>query len=830
MVQRVSTELPRFALLRVAGLPAREIIDLNPPETGNEIKVAKGCLLQAEALRSDAEARLYDLIPTIDDRGARGAAIRVKRDIHNQRLSKESDQQAVLAAASGDAHAVLSAWFNAVRAGLEHLARAEQSLEREITTHVRPQTWALLGDEHFRAAIALASPDLAAAIRRECTSPPKDSPAPSKLERTAIRYLCRAALKTSPFSTFTQIVPIELDPAQPKTALDFSGASLTTRVRINRGLIARLYHALLPSIAERDDEFAVNGTLRRLEPRRIEALSIDDEVIGGRPWRRSFSSTFQLHPEIADCLCTATDSIRYRDLLAILGDLSASPPQAKAILAHLLAKGLLLPTSFTDAYDIDPLANLDALLANRDSPEAGYLRGVIGQLAELERSCAAPNAERRLAATANIRELEHSVLARAGVAQKASAVADPVLEDAWLFGVTGAIGGDIAELLGSLRTWLGTQVVLKPEYVRMRAAFVEWFGRGGACTDVAGFAAKVAGLLHQNWEFGSLPKRDPSVPARDGTRHGVTVHFQIANETTEGHEQLLAVINRAYDGIGWTASRFAAGSHAGHLDLRDRLSEWIRAATAPREPIGMVFSGFCNELQVHPELTQRVLAWPAEPLMRNRKDTLDVRRLKIVHNPSSDMLEVLDDCEQPISLTYLGAALPQPIWGITYSMTVLAQPTMIARLDPAARLREAVGADGIDFQPRYTVGRLVLTRASWRVHARRLSEVWFRRSGAKRLLDVAMDCERHNIPEAFFVCVELDPSGTMLPTFIADPNMKPLWIDTRNPFSLDLLERLCKKTKTLVITEPLPRPDDAWVEHRGQRHAAELHVEMMLTR
>ena len=58
---------------------------------------------------------------------------------------------------------------------------------------------------------------------------------------------------------------------------------------------------------------------------------------------------------------------------------------------------------------------------------------------------------------------------------------------------------------------------------------------------------------------------------------------------------------------------------------------------------------------------------------------------------------------------------------------------------------------------------------------------------------------------------------------------KPLWIDTRNPFCLDLFERIARDVEWVVITEPLPDIDDSWILIQGERHVSEFQIEMMVS-
>jgi hypothetical protein len=95
------------------------------------------------------------------------------------------------------------------------------------------------------------------------------------------------------------------------------------------------------------------------------------------------------------------------------------------------------------------------------------------------------------------------------------------------------------------------------------------------------------------------------------------------------------------------------------------------------------------------------------------------------------------------------------------------------------------------------------------------------------LLAVAEECRAHGIPECFFARAhnQIEPAQMD----IALDARKPLWIDTRNPFCLELFERIARDVEWVVITEALPDIDHSWVVVRGERHVSEFQVEMMVS-
>jgi hypothetical protein len=364
----------------------------------------------------------------------------------------------------------------------------------------------------------------------------------------------------------------------------------------------------------------------------------------------------------------------------------------------------------------------------------------------------------------------------------------------------------------------------------LRDAFVQMYGADGTCRDLVGFLTKVGDKLVTVPELGVSatswrPEREPTA-ATGGATIGVTAYVQVVAPDAEAAAagDALLVVNRVFEGVGWLTARYAAGTHPDHRRLRTSMRVWLAESVAPREPIDLMICGECNDLQAHPRLTSRVFAWPGEPLLRERTGVLRPEAVALHHNAASGVLELTDANSRPVSLVYLGSVLPSPAWGITYALTVLAQPHYILRPDFSPPMPPS---SDVAFDPRRSEGRLVVARARWSIRTSRLRTLWFRHTGAQRLLAVAEECRAHGIPECFFARAHKQIEPAQMDGAL--DARKPLWIDTRNPFCLELLERIARDVEWVVITEALPDIDHSWVVVRGERHVSEFQVEMMVS-
>jgi hypothetical protein len=222
-----------------------------------------------------------------------------------------------------------------------------------------------------------------------------------------------------------------------------------------------------------------------------------------------------------------------------------------------------------------------------------------------------------------------------------------------------------------------------------------------------------------------------------------------------------------------------------------------------------------------------VLRWPGEPLTLDRAHVVEASALRIRHQPETGLLEVTDAEGTPLNLMYLGTTFPSPIWGLRYALSILTQPYLIARPDfpPPADQHP----DEVRLEPRMMHGALVLRRATWWVPTQYLRRHWFDGTPGQRLLKVRRECDRLQLPPVFFAQRHIpNDRSKLIAANVLEANRKPIWIDTRNPFWLAILERLAEEGEWITFVEPLPGPQDLWLQIDGRAHVCELQIEMLV--
>ncbi|HEU0015978.1 MAG TPA: hypothetical protein VFQ45_20035 [Longimicrobium sp.] len=793
------TRLAPFALLRVAGVPFERLLRLAPPRTGRHVAHALAARTALAPLQRGLEELLHAAVPRIAPRDLRRCALALKRDVHNGRTPDAGLLDRVRPVLSPAEQASLDAWHSTqVRLSAE-LQAAGEALREEIETNVRGGLRDLLADELFLRALALAAPELCRRLLRERGRPPTGA-GMSAADRSLLRYAVRAAAKTSPFSSFMHQGPVQVQPDDAGATCDPARAARRSRSTLNRGLLAAIHRAALVGHGGAPrPSFRVNSTVRAAGPGEIEALAAEYVAVEERTWRVESISSFRCPPPlVARLFERAGACVTRAELLEWIIAAGLDEDRAVPFLARLVERGVVWEAPWTDALDPRPEAGVVADVDEGLAEPVARMAEVAARFAEVEGS-------RRTAVLLELDAVVEAAFTAAGVEARIGRD-NSVLEDGFLDGLEGGLGAHVCRGLAEVAELIRQRAVVAPEYAVMRERFVRTLGRGGRCLDVTRF------LLDVLRQPASTAVRAPGGSARPVS---ATVFVQVASP--------LVVVNHVLDGIGWIGARHACGELGGQARLRTSLGTWLVGAMSPREPVDILGRGECNNLQQHPRLTRRILSWPSEPVRHGTPGVVPLERCSLVHDPQTDDLELRDPEDVPLAPLYLGGTIAGG-FDLMNLLRLLAQPHHIPWPPPEPPPPQGVP---LVHRPREVSGCVVTRRASWWVRSGHLRSSWFAHAGVRRLLDVAADREIHGIPELFFAQLDLPAEPDRFAALPAR-HRKPLWVDTRNPFCLELLERLALHGKWVVLREMLPGPADLSTEIAGQRFVSELHCEMVV--
>ena len=804
-------ELAPYALLRVPCLAYERLAELTPPALvtlGADVVAAERAM---EAMRPAVEDDLHAAVPRAgDDRKLRGALIGLKRDVHGGRDPglRDATRTPIAALLGPDASGRLGAWL-AARARLTAcLDGAEPALAAGVREHLRPGLHALLDDGDFVRALALGSPELYRTLARERARPPAAA-ASSKAERSLLAYVVRAATKTNPFGTFMHLGVVDVG-GVGASAPRLDGVARTVWRHLSRTTTDALHRA---AIARAGDALPlrVSPSLIVRGQGRVEAIVHDLGNADGRAWRRLRRATFRLHARVIDALVGSRDGTTRGALIARLVDDGVDAGKVPALIDQLIAAGILIAPAIVDAFTARPEDGLEghgaitAALDAMDTP--GALIEACERLRAVERA-ASPSCE-----------------PSRNVVSERSAYTQPC----------GAIGAPMAALLAEVGALVRPRVVLDPSYMLLRRRFVEAFGAGGRCDDVLGFLLRESERPPEPWtppgprDRLDVPDRlDPIERPAPGTA-GVTVSVQIAAADADAAAagDAVVVLGRAYTGLGWITARHAVGPTEAHAAMRAHMRRWIARAYAPAEPVDYVLWGDLNDVQAHPRLTERVIAWPGEPLLdehEHQRGPIAASELRLHHDADRDRLILRDAAGRHIAPACLGATLLTAMAGLPFLMWKLACPHVVV---PDDDTEPAEPCGPVEHRDRVTVGRVVVRREAWWVRASHLRAL-LAAKGAGRIVAMARALDAHGVPRRFFAHPHLDRDALLAALRAGHAPHKPMWIDAANPFCLDVLERMLDDRAWIVLTEVLPDQRGMWATAGGAGYAAELHVEMIL--
>lgn len=792
----IAGRLAPWALLRVAGTSIEQLQALRPQRLTAAVDRAEAIRARRDAVAQRAEDELHAAVPSAADRDARRTLIALKRDVHNGRCPKPATVAALDAA--GEGLSVAPVWLRAALELDEALGEAEDAWAQEVVVELPRRLRAVFDEPLLAGAVALSRPDAFDGLLRPGAD--RVDGRPGRAERSLLGYLMRAAAKTSPFSTFMLSAPVVVDAG----GADLPRLREATPGRRVRPARAPLLRAHLAALAAEPGEalLARNPTLLSRPQGGVEGLLDAYSILGERLWRHQRAAALQLHADIVAVLMDGPEQRSRAQWLAALTATSLDEQRAEALLTKLLGRGLLHWPVPHDAH-----SDLTEL------PEALTRLPLARALSELASQVAAATPHDRAAALMAMRAQVEDALS-APCEEALGRHVNLVDEVGVLHGVSGGLGSAFVERAEALVTWLAGQVRLKGEHVLLRDTFVERYGAGATCSDVAGFLTACAPRLLD-------PATVPPPELPDEARRlalGVTALVQIVPGDRVGIERSGLVVNRVYEGIGWLAARHAVGDDDEALRLAGSLRMWLIEALAPREPVDVPINGETSDLQAHPRLTERVLAWHGEPVHATA-GILRPGDLRLTHDTDGNLLVLKDADGTALAPLLLGGAFPTPAWGVPYLLAALAQPHRLAR--PAGSAAPPV--DGaLEHRPRVVHDGIVLTRAQSWVSSALLAE-WLHGEGVARQLTVLRRWAEHGLPEIAYAQARGAQGFTSdLPIDVR----KPTWFDAANPWCLDLLARATRSAGWVVLEEALPGADDLWCEVDSTARMAEVHLEL----
>ncbi|MQS14884.1 hypothetical protein F7Q99_22130 [Streptomyces kaniharaensis] len=795
-----TTVAPTFGV-RVAALPAAVTERLVDKRLRDALLATAGTATELTARAAALSDRCHAVIGALPDPAAKPKLVALRRRVHQLRDTSRLLADPLVAAALGHELAADVAEFGhsvdryrAERAELPALlAEAERAVTaalREIGAHPR-----------FDQGLAHASPTLREVLRRR--------PGRQELIRLAV-YVARAAVKTSPFSTFTASGLGRFVPDGP--------ALRWTATAPARSVVELDLAALVPLAAERtgatSTRVGVNPSAR--------VVSGAVQFLGPAPREELLS--LPLTASLRHCLRTAAARPTLAELTA---GLPAPPDQAAGYLRSLLAAGLLLAEPDLDEHGPDPLGQLV-----RRAPELAPVREALRAYAHAdgsERAVLGATLSERLAplgVTGRLRDVvtEQSVIPgvviEAGLPSWQAALDDLALTCRLLavFDHTLPFKLAIASFVRE-RFGVGTPVPFDRFYaelvrggreaMRLHPAAVAFAATGLTGTLAASPIAEVrrlAGLIGEVRR--SLPDRRRIAQVLDALPAWVRPVGSVA-------------VYAQYDGGQLVVNAVNSGFGRGRSQLRRLLSAvgGDPLPVAAVHPGGARYAEFAQTLAT--SLNQREFALP------ERLDYPPPARLTV--GVGADGLPVLLDGGTAVRPVHGGLSYERqlpPVMALLVEAfgenPILLRPDQPLQHDAAA----GTGTGRVLHAPRLDVGRVVLRRATWVAQPGTLPRRAAGQSDADFLLLLAAWLTEHGIPPRFFASVLRLGDGSA-GSLARDRARKPLLVDIGSPPLVMAFEKLAADpAAAAVFSEVAPEPETALTDHEGLPRVTEFLIEL----
>jgi hypothetical protein len=451
--------------------------------------------------------------------------------------------------------------------------------------------------------------------------------------------------------------------------------------------------------------------------------------------------------------------------------------------------------------------------------------------------------------------------------------------------------GHWREILGNLRELADLFPLFEPYFlprIFMRGYFQARYGRGAECTDFFSFAdaynsefvriynrnrntvsffdtygafkelrnyfaqveinqlnqARQQVVAYMKDAYQNLPTRQTELILGEDFRRSIVSQlpekrndlssYFFFSQFTRIHNEPSLVINHIYAGFTLMFSRFA---HCFTADQQLAVTRTLRETLAKLQPAGAVFAelkgGYdATNLNLHPGVTAYELVCPGELNARPQAEQIPLEDLIVQDNLQAGRLELyskrLGKTVIPVYLGFLQPAILPEIQQILLNFSYFT----MAGMDLWKGTQIAEPDAKFVHYPRLRYKQLVLDRETWQVHSSLIPQREKGQSEADFVLALARWRHELHLPERAFVTVAPgtnpeNEAGTKSAPPLPFQSRKPLYLDFRNLFSLQLLEGIAHHPNAFLrFTEMLPDVEQLWFKHEDQSYVSEFGLEL----
>lgn len=844
-------EIADFCVARVGGISTQVL---------NKFVIHRTLLLIDEALLIEAsmqnlalyiEEYLYKLVPLLDnDKYLRRRILTMRRNIHNARLWPEVTEDIVRVTSIMDEgeSQQFHAWYKIARERERILQEATCMYEQEVR-NAAIALFACSKDQEFQQGLALASQDITNALIQCQTSYEEAEWKPSsKIARSVLAYLTRATIKTSPFSTFTQLCVVDFEAKSTDTQNKDLHDDRADIHQVDRAmwLAQSLPFTWLMYIA-RDPElapvvpFEPNQGIGYSRSKEGYATILTTEYAyygdfaarNERFVKRKFG---QGKVDPLTHFLMSDSSFTYYEFLKFL-EATGQFPNSHKTLIHLLDMQLIRPIAPYTKRDERPLLTLAAVLEQLPDERAHNISSLMRHAQILCDTIGACDAATRLENLASLRQKIALIFDQLAVTtpawvQHASLVYEDVRFDTPQLTLHTEIQKDLSQVAYLLRP----RIVRTKTYDHLYQFFLKNFGIEGEVDDIQGFLQQyleqdLAGELtlramaEDTYAMNTAEEGRSNLSAgRSSTPPACTIFFQVAAENQDAlaRGDYKIIINQVHSGQGGLLSRFSRVLKQDSLTIK--LRRWLQSLHGEKRVLEMPVVGDWHNLQSAQGMFEEVLQWPAELSTSDKEDSLRLRDLRLRVDSLDETLYLVDTAGQIVAPSYLGVVPSYFSPHILKLFLRLIDPWIDGwALDPFNVDENKL--EQIKCIPRREEGRVVIQRASWIVPISQIPFCAKSEDNFTFFVRLQKWLKDYSIPEEVFASRREDNLS------FDHKKRKPVWIHFGSPHTVELFYRLLDKdTLSVVLTEVLPTRNQHWVTSfstssetevvSGERHEA----------
>lgn len=867
-------------IARIAGEPAGVLDGL---DTGETARLLAGIVALDQWLAEEGQdlvATIEALVPKLTPMQIR-AALNVKRAIFNRGAVKPSELSRFVDAldpgTQGRINGYREAWIR--------LKAMEAQVTPTFDDEVAAGTGVLLSmlqRRNFVDGLGYSNPGLLEKFRRRL---PVDSPQAARgkerrnLEDALLQYAARVATKTSPLSSFTTLAVAGWGSRGNDLQMAFD-AGIERRVSFKGALFRHLTAALLSDFqrAARLAPLEINPSAR-INGDRLQLKAVTPGALGsGRFWGTGEDRIEAGNNAVMVLIARIFEEgggvpIEASELVRLVCSKASrlTPDAVWPFLARLYQIQYLRPALGVFEQD-DAMETFAALVARLGGELGGALHGAVERMREGVLAFEAGGTSGRGRAMLALQECVRATCELLGV-EHDTPLSRPVLfENCYLQPEGEPLAArDLEPYAGDLELLLEAAVLTDMSHqTRCQLAdfFLAAFGPDGVCDDVEAFLESFDEVYAPGkFVAGPSERRAPRSPvsaglaaAADrfhdllepllrGTGEGCIdaqalrdvldeVPVPIRNRSlsqsyllqfANGPGQRLAVVNQIFGGRSALMSRFLEVLADSDIDaVRDYVRKGSDTGYAVELP--GVFGFNAN---YHPMLADAELGVPPFPDGRAGAERVALGSTRMAYDAHTHSVVLLTSEGRRFDVFYQGFLIPSLLPGMHRVLALCFGDGPGQFAVPTLLLRNIVEPDVPAEVPRLRLGSLVLSRRIWIIPFEQVPDIGL--SPADFFIAVQAWRERHGLPnEAFFRVIpipgETSPGGGAEEVdwhSFNFKNLKPFYVRLDSPRFVRLMQRSLKRDSYSVsLTEALPALDDQHVSVAGEKHVAELQVEM----